>query len=286
MGMAVLFLLSACAGTLSHNGVRIQTLALASAQGFSADAIIAAPFRLLVLMRGDARTDAGRLSVYIEGDGAPWATPWHPPRDPTPTNSTVLALARADPAAAVVYLGRPCQYLDAAALAACAPAWWRERRYAAEVVAAYEQALSILKARLGATRLRLIGHSGGGVLATLLAQRRTDVEQLVTVAAPLALNAWLAWHDLSPLSGSLDPLAQTGKLPPALHWAGGRDRIVPPHLIEHFAHATAGRIMILPEQAHDCCWAREWPRLLALADRLHTERGSIAPPIPDRQESP
>jgi len=42
---------------------------------------------------------------------------------------------------------------------------------------------------------------------------RADVE-LLTIAAPLALSAWAAEQELSPLAASLDPLRQESRLPP------------------------------------------------------------------------
>ncbi|MDP2809898.1 MAG: alpha/beta hydrolase, partial [Rhodocyclaceae bacterium] len=179
---------------------REATVSRATTLGFARQDIAAGPFRLAAFVR---RTAAGSetLSIYIEGDGAPWDTPWHPPRDPTPVKPVALAMALADTAPAVSYLSRPCQYLDEAALRQCDSAWWMGRRFAPEVVAAYDEAIARLKSDFGARRIRLVGHSGGGVIAALLAFRRTDVEQLVTVAAPLALTEWVAWHDITPLTG-------------------------------------------------------------------------------------
>src|SRR5690606_9834760 len=147
-------------------------------------------FQLRALLRqGGAARD---LRVYLEGDGAAWPSAFRPPRDPTPRRPLVLRLAEQDPAAAVAYLARPCQYLDSDGLAGCSVAYWTDRRYAVEVLEALDQALDQLKARSGARHLRLVGYSGGGVLATLLAQRRDDVSELVTLAAPLAVNEWTA----------------------------------------------------------------------------------------------
>jgi pimeloyl-ACP methyl ester carboxylesterase len=167
-------------------------------------------------------------------------------------------LATADPSPAVVYLGRPCQYLDAAALSVCDAAWWVNRRFASEVVDAYDEVLTRLKSRNGVNRLRLIGHSGGGVIAALLALRRTDVEQLITVAAPLALSEWVSGHDMAPLDGSLDPARQPGRLPQAVHWVGGQDKIVPQAVIEAFIQRKGGRIRTVSTYGHECCWDRNW----------------------------
>lgn len=256
------FLLGGCA-TVDSFGKPARITAWAAQQGFLAADIQVDTFRLAAFVRGEMTT-GDTMVVYIEGDGAPWATPYHPPRDPTPQKPVSLALAAADPAQKVVYLGRPCQYLDAEALRDCDSAFWAERRFAPEVIAAYDAALTQLKSSLGVRRIRLIGYSGGGVIAALLAARRDDVELLVTVAAPLAVSEWVAWHGASPLTGSLDPaeLGENVHLPTSVHFVGGKDRIVPASVVEKFIHRKGGRMETISSFDHDCCWVRDWVELL------------------------
>jgi pimeloyl-ACP methyl ester carboxylesterase len=172
-----------------------------------------------------------------------------------------LELAAADRQAPVAYLSRPCQYLDAAELATCTPAYWTSARFAPEVVEAYQQALDQLLSVSGVRRLSLVGYSGGGVLAALLAARRDDVVQLITVAAPLSVAAWTAHHDLTPLQG-LDPGTLDGRWPPAVHFAGDKDEVVPVAVVAPHARRTGARLVAIPGFDHECCWARDWPRLL------------------------
>lgn len=272
-GAACLFLaLSACSTSGSFHSAR-EIDAWAARRGFAQQSLPAGTFRLAALVR-KAAVSGATLNVYIEGDGAAWPTPWQPPRDPTPTRPLALALAAADPAVAVVYLGRPCQYLDAATLADCDSAYWTERRFAPEVVAAYEDAVDRLKAASGAHRLRLFGYSGGGVIATLLAAQRSDVELLVTVAAPLALADWVAWHAASPLKGSHDPaaLGENVRLPPAVHFVGDHDSNVPGAIVEAFVRRHGGRLEVVAGFDHDCCWARDWVALLGRATDTEERR--------------
>ena len=263
LGAAFLFAaLSGCSTTGSFRDAR-AIAAWAAERGFSETAVPAGKFSLAAFVR-KLSVSSDSLTIYIEGDGAPWASPYHPPHDPTPVRPVSLALAAADPAAAVVYLGRPCQYLTAEALQGCDSAYWTERRFAPEVIAAYDEAIDRQKSALAARRLRLIGYSGGGVLATLLAARRDDVDVLVTVAAPLSLREWAAWHDASPLTGSLDPieLGENVRLPRSVHFSGGKDTIVPPAIVEGFIRRRGGRIEIVPGFDHECCWVRDWVTLL------------------------
>lgn len=263
LGAAFLFAsVSGCGGSASFRAAG-DIAAWARQQGFSQSSLQVGVFRLAVFTRVAGRQD-DTLTIYIEGDGAAWPTPYHPPRDPTPTKPVALALANVDPAAAVVYLGRPCQYLDAEALRACDSAYWTERRFAPEVLAAYDELIDRQKSALVVRRLRLVGYSGGGVLASLLAARRDDVDLVVTIAAPLAVAEWTALHDASPLKGSLDPLesGENVRLPRGVHFVGGRDGVVPAPVVERFVRRKGGRMEIIAGFDHDCCWVRDWPALL------------------------
>lgn len=199
------------------------------------------------------------LHIYIEGDGAAWLSPHHPPPDPTPATPTAFAMAAADPAPAVAYLARPCQFLDRERLRNCPPRWWTSDRFSDEVVAAYRSHIDTLARQSGARRLRIIGYSGGGVIALRVAQGRDDVEAVVTVASPLSLAGWTVWHGVSSLSGA-EP--EPGGIAHTRHYFGENDAVVPPALTEKLAADIRARIRIVPGFDHDCCWADAWPRLL------------------------
>ena len=128
------------------------------------------PRPVLALLRSRAATET--LTVYLEGDGAAWPSHWQPPRDPTPVRALVLDMAALDNSSQVAYLARPCQYLEAVALAACPVELWTHRRFSEPAIAVLDAALSALKRASGASRLRLVGYSGGGVMALALAARR------------------------------------------------------------------------------------------------------------------
>lgn len=258
----LLVALSGCSTTGAYRSAS-EISVWAGAQGFSETAVRASKFSLTSFVRSPP-TPVDTLTIYIEGDGAAWPTPYHPPHDPTPTRPVALTLAVADPSAAIVYLGRPCQYLNELALKGCDSVYWTERRFAPEVVAAYHEAINQKKSALAARRIRLVGYSGGGVLAALLAARRDDVDVLITVAAPLALTEWVAWHKASALTGSLDP-AQLGdnvRLPLSVHFVGGKDEIVPPAVVDSFIRSKGGHMEVIPGFDHECCWTRDWATLL------------------------
>jgi dienelactone hydrolase len=249
-----ILLLAGCAG----GGARHWLISEAAPAGFAPIMHPDASGRPLVLLRRGQAEQAVR--VYLEGDGAAWPSRFRPPVDPTPDAATVMTMAAADPASAVAYVARPCQFLAEAQLAKCDPALWTRERFSERVVTMMDAALTQVRATLGAQRLHLVGYSGGGVIATLLAARRPDVGTLTTVAAPLRTGAWVQHHGISPLSGQ-DPDTISHLPMPAWHLVGADDRIVPPFIVEPFARRTGGQLVIVPDYGHQCCWARDWAEL-------------------------
>ncbi len=204
------------------------------------------------------------LTIYIEGDGARWRAADLPPDDPTPEDPLALHLALADPARAVGYIGRPCQYLDEATLEQCDPMLWTQGRFSETAVAMVDAAVDALVQATGARRITLIGHSGGGAMAALVAARRDDVGCLATVAAPLDTMAWTESIGVSPLRSSLNPADKAAALRaiPQVHFTGGRDVTVPPASIAGYLRAQpAAREVRVADYDHSCCWVDEWKKL-------------------------
>lgn len=217
-------------------------------------------------LRGFLRPGSGTLTVYIESDGAPWPAPNQPPYDPTPIKPVVMQMAVADKTQAVGYLGRPCQYLDAQTLDDCDPALWTLGRFSESAVAASANAVEQMKRRSGAARVQLVGYSGGGAMAALVAARRSDVACLVTLASPLDIDGWADAIDVTRLRQSLNPLAYAASLAnvPQTHFAGARDVTVPPASARrYFSAVPKARVVTLDNYSHTCCWADEWAQLLA-----------------------
>jgi len=200
------------------------------------------------------------LRVYIEGDGHAWSTATQPSPDPTPHNQMVVQLALTDPTPAV-YLGRPCQYIQNDR---CDRHVWTSARFSTEVIQSMGSALDVLKKRYQAQHLELIGYSGGGAVALLLAEQRNDVVQVQTLAGNIDPVAWVALHKISPLTGSLDPMSGLEKLKsiPQRHLVGRADRIVPPSLAHGFSAKLQGDCIEVMEveASHDSGWPSAWQK--------------------------
>ncbi|MFY9477644.1 MAG: hypothetical protein WAQ08_08300 [Aquabacterium sp.] len=125
----------------------------------------------------------------------------------------------------------------------------------------------VIKRRHGASRLVLVGYSGGGAVAALLAARRADVVALVTVAGNLDHQAWTSLHGIRPLDSSLNPIDQAGRLARLRQWhlVGEQDRVVPADLVRAFVarQGSGAQATVIVELGfgHACCWAQQWPRL-------------------------
>ena len=226
---------------------------------------IATPQFQLTTFQAAAPLGSDTLTVYIEGDGAPWISSSRPPGDPTPLTPVSLILASKDSRRPVLYIGRPCQYLDETELASCHVKYWTSARFAPEVIEALDSVITKVKTAGGARQVRLIGFSGGGVIAALLAARRKDMESLVTVAAPLDTDAWSAFHQISPLRGSLNPMDFIRELSPIrqTHLFGEKDAIVPPDYTKTVRKKMPfAAYVFIPSYTHDCCWTENWPELL------------------------
>lgn len=219
---------------------------------------------------GFIRQGPGRqvLVVYVEGDGHAWINPWQPSIDPTPNDPIALRLAAADPARPLIYLARPCQYIS---VPSCDARLWTSERLSPAVVQKFQQIIDEARRSTDSDSIGLVGYSGGGALATLIAEQRRDVAWLITVAANLDLSEWVRSQSIEPLSGSLDPAADAPAIArlPQVHFAGASDPVVPPSVVEGFltrlAPGSEARLILLPGFDHQCCWAAAWPRLLALS---------------------
>jgi hypothetical protein len=207
------------------------------------------------------------LTVYIEGDGFAWRTRSVVSTDPTPINPIGLKFALNHPNGNAAYLARPCQYVGGNHARGCDKSYWTDKRFAEKVIAASNQAITALKKKFGATQLQLVGYSGGGAIAALLAARRDDVIRLMTVAGNIDHQAWINAKQLSPLTGSLNPTDYWRELSTIeqIHFTGGRDPIIGTFVAQsykrHFSDDKNITIITLPNFDHHCCWVEQWNTL-------------------------
>lgn len=257
------FLLAACASIPTPQERQGHADTLAAANGWQSSRIPVGRFDLVSYVPRK-HSSSETLTIYIEGDGFAWVTGSTPSADPTPREPLALKLALAQSTGNAVYLARPCQYVDAERTN-CVQRYWMEQRFAPEVIDATDKAVDSLKARFDAQKLVLVGYSGGGAVAALVAAQRSDVSRLVTVAGNLDHRAWTKHHRVEPLAGSLNAadIAERLKALPQTHYVGEKDRVIPPALAIAWPRlmrgADNGNLRIIPGFDHACCWVDQWP---------------------------
>jgi pimeloyl-ACP methyl ester carboxylesterase len=245
---------------------RAHALRIATENGVDTARVEAGVFTLYTAYKG-GRGDSDRIVVYVEGDGRAWPNRFVPSADPTPLDPIGLELAVRDPAPLVVYLARPCQYTVSRSVAGCHPRYWATHRYAPEVIDSIGRAIDHYKTVLGAREVELVGYSGGGAVAALVAAHRDDVVSLTTVAATVDHAAWTAHHDLTPLRGSLNPADFAARLQgvPQIHLVGEDDWVVPGLVTRAFLarmiDRSRARLVVIEDFGHRCYWVRDWPAL-------------------------
>jgi pimeloyl-ACP methyl ester carboxylesterase len=230
--------------------------------GFEAEDFSAPPFHLAGLLK--VAEPGEDLVVYVEGDGR-GVSRGRVNADPTPHEAMTLELALQDPAPRILYLARIGQYMPAYATPTN-KMYWSSGRFAPAAVAAANEAINQAKLKSGAAGVHLIGFSGGGGLAVLLAESRSDVKSLVTVAGLLDTEWWVKSKNYKPMNQSWNPAdkAEDIREIPQIHFYGTDDSLITPEMSQVFASrasfAKLSRVAI--SAGHDKGWPKKWGGIL------------------------
>jgi pimeloyl-ACP methyl ester carboxylesterase len=241
----------------TSNGERIDALAR-SAQ-LQRYVIESNQLPSVVYLRASNQSDP-QLIIFFEGDGIPWRAGITPNPDPTTRDPLALELLMRTPGNAA-YLSRPCY--QGLATERCTPDLWTSARYSAEIVQAMTLAVKDAMSRTQAEDLILVGYSGGGVLASLIAEQLGRVSAVITIAANLDIDEWAKYHRYLALSGSLNPALSRHPHPwIEIHMEGSDDDVVPSATRDaYFERYPSARRWIVEKHGHKCCWVDEWKEL-------------------------
>ena len=256
--------LGGCIGT-TYPYMRTETAQRIAAPAWMIKRDISAnPFLLRSYERIHDR--GGIAHIYIEGEEEDDRL-----GSATPTNPVALHLASKDKAENVIYIARPCQYTGMISPAEkCDRNYWNESRFSEEVLSAYNKALDDIALRYDIKSFDLVGYSGGGAIAALLAAQREDITSLRTVAGILDHEAYTQATIKEPLSDSLNPVSNAIMLAkiPQYHFIGGRDDDVPPAVLHSYLQSMPPskcvQTMLIQEAEHNKGWVDKWPELLEL----------------------
>lgn len=201
-----------------------------------------------------------RVVIFIEGDGIPWRAGIAPNSDPTTREPLALELMARTPGSAA-YIARPCY--QRAVTRHCTPDLWTGARYSERIVHAMVFAVNDVVSRTQAEDIVIVGYSGGGVLASLIAEQLDGVSAVITVGANLDIDAWTKHHRYLPLSQSMNPALS---IHPhswlEIHMEGALDKVVPSATRNaYFERYPNARRWVLEKHGHQCCWVEEWKEL-------------------------
>lgn len=234
--------------------------------GFEQTIVQGTVFKHVAYIKASASTNDA-LHIYLDGDGSAWINHRWVSSNPTPRNTLMLRLMKQDKKTSL-YIGRPC-YLGFSQIPPCTSKLWTSHRYSPAVIHTMAAAINDLSNRFKIRGIVLIGYSGGGTLAMLLAEHFSNISGVVTIAANLDINAWTNYHGYFPLSGSLNP-AQRKPLRKnvfQLHLAGVKDKNIPVSQIRSFSEKQfSAHLLVFDDYDHNCCWEEIWPSILESVD--------------------
>lgn len=256
IALFILFFLSACSITPSRALSR-------QADAMSAQRVdLQQPLPQVLLLKGMQQEKRYPLvHVYLGGDGLPWINSGSLiSSDPSIVDDLVLELL-ADDLQPSIFMGRPCYYQNVLKHP-CSARLWTSDRYGADVVQQMSLQLQRLALKYQIDSFILIGYSGGASLAMLIAQHVDSVRAVVGIAGNVDTDAWVQYHNYSPLLGSLNPAEI--RLRPIPYWllVGTEDSNVPPITYAKLQGNSAVDIIVIDGFDHRCCWRKLWPQKL------------------------
>lgn len=264
-----LFFFTSCTKNLPTQEQRKEkALSLTKEQLFVQNNIKTSTFTLFSLQKNINNCENKNLNIYIEGDGLSWINRRTISKDPTPINLLTIDLMKQDNNTCKLYLARPCQFINSKS---CEKKYWTSDRFGEEVIKSYEETLFLLKEKYNNSSFTLIGYSGGGAIATLIASRQKDVIRLITIAGNLDINKWTSLHNISKLENSLNPSDYVNELEniEQYHLIGKKDKIIPKEIFLSYysKYKQKGKIKyFLVDASHSCCWGKVYKDFLNKID--------------------
>jgi len=227
--------------------------------------VITASFKhRIALFKSNNKTTT--LKIYIEGDGRPWIGGKHISKDPS-SNALMMFDLLQQTEGDRLYLGRPCYFKTNDEH--CHFNYWTSHRYSKEVVESMAQVIQQTMQLSNYKHAVIIGHSGGGVIATLLACILDFTPDIITLAANLDIDRWAEIHKWSPLTGSLNPsnLSSECKIENAFHFYGGKDKNVTLESVQSFFSTGNANFVLLPDATHNN-WPLFWEKIKQITSPL------------------
>jgi hypothetical protein len=203
---------------------------------------------------------------YIEGDGSISIGRYAIADNPTPSKVMLFKLATLDTRPNVVYIARPCQYTPVELNSNCNQVYWTDKRMAKEVI---ESTNIVINSINNGKPASLVGFSGGGGTAILVAVRNKHIKDIITIAGNLDIESFSKYHGVYALKKSLNPIDYAIKINniPQLHILGSKDTIVPNSIMHGYVKASSSNCIqqkIFPNITHTKGWDKVWQDVLKI----------------------
>ncbi len=261
--LVFLLVLSSCSSTIIPISERRAVVdALAESVNFEKRLVDGGDFVLTTYQRiSDSKMP---YVFYLEGDGTIVSGDIITD-NPTPRENMLIKLASIDDRPNVIYIARPCQYTELERNEQCNHSkYWTSHRMSEEVISSINKVINTIS---NGSKFSLVGFSGGGGVAVLIAQRNKNVADIITIAGNLDHIAFTTnLHLTSKIFGSLNPIdyAKSVNHIPQLHLSGSEDRRVPSFIAEKFVKASNSKCVIhkvIKNNTHMKGWQDVWANL-------------------------
>lgn len=207
---------------------------IAKLNGFTKKLLKGGDFWITTYQRIDDKNSP--YVFYIEGDGLFFIYRDQEADDPTPLHPMLFKLASMDSRRNVVYVARPCQYTPQDLNPLCNFTYWTDKRMSESAVSSIN---AVIETITNKKLFSLVGYSGGGGIAILVAARNKKVKDIVTIAGNLDIDTFSNYHNIKPMTGSLNPIDYAKQVTdiPQLHLSGDDDKVVPKLIVDTFVKA-------------------------------------------------
>ena len=182
-----------------------------------------------------------KLRVYIDGDAT---TKGFFKKKATLPYPVAAELAQKDKYPYILYLNRPCYFVDEAR---CKPEVWENGRFTPEVVEEMRQALLRIQAKYRIPEFEFVGYDGGAAIALLLSTRiKNTPVKVYTVGGILNTTQYALLIDEELHSESLNPATEGFSLSniPQVHFVGGKDKQVPLVLTRDYVNRVPNPVLM------------------------------------------
>ena len=223
----LMVLLSSC--SLPTSNQRIEILNEYNKSQFSAKIYKTNNFEIYSLNK---IKNSGKLIVYIEGDGLSWIDRRTVSSDPTPIDPVAFRLAKIDQNDNVIYLARPCQYIQARN---CNNnEIWTVSQYSETILRTYKLIIDSLSQF---REIHIVGYSGGaGVAMYLAASNNKKIKSIRTIAGNINHDEFTELRNLTPPKDSINfnMIEKNIKNIGQIHYFGKNDKTIPKDLHLNF----------------------------------------------------